>query len=247
MVTIISDCEVCMKLARPDIFHPRIVLAGDPLSEGETTGRADDASLVAALRHRGLQARSLSWDDPDTLAADLVILRAAHDDVTRDPAFLAWTRRVPNLLNDADVVAWNADDRYLRDLEYAGVPTAPRHPGDEALALVFFGGGQSHAFPVAGAAGAVDADFELWDLGRSALRAAAERLSIRIDELLYARADVVGSADDARLVALDLIAPQLGWRRLSAAGQDAAQRRFVLCVEAALDRLGLGPLAQRRP
>lgn len=130
-----------MKLARPDIFHPRIVLAGDPLSAGETTGRADDAGLVDALRRRGLQARSLSWDDPDVLDADLVILRAAHDQVTRSAGFLAWTRRVPNLLNHPDVVAWNAEERYLRDLEYAGVPTMPRPVRDDAVALVFFGGG----------------------------------------------------------------------------------------------------------
>ncbi len=236
-----------MKLARPDIFHPRIVLAGDPLSAGETTGRADDAGLVDALRRRGLQARSLAWDDPEALEADLVILRAAHDDVTRDQAFLAWTRRVRNLLNDPDVVAWNADERYLRDLEYAGVPTASGPAGEDAIALVFFGGGQSHAFAVAGGEPAVDPDFEMWDLGRSALRAAAERLSIRIDDLLYARADVTGPPADARLLSLDLIAPQLGWRRLSATDRDSAQRRFVLCVESALERLGLGPLAQRRP
>ena len=36
-----------MKLARPDVFHPRIVLAGCPaLPEGD----GDDAGLVAALR-----------------------------------------------------------------------------------------------------------------------------------------------------------------------------------------------------
>ena len=80
-----------MKLARPDIRHPRIVLVG---SEG-----GDDAGLVAALRKRGLHARWLSWDDPDTLRADLVILRTTTDYADRLDEFLAWTRRVPNLLN----------------------------------------------------------------------------------------------------------------------------------------------------
>ncbi|MGH3561906.1 MAG: hypothetical protein ACRDTN_08940, partial [Mycobacterium sp.] len=41
-----------MKLARPDIFHPRIVLAGD-----RRLGKGDDAGLVTALRNRGLHAR----------------------------------------------------------------------------------------------------------------------------------------------------------------------------------------------
>ncbi|MEO6793482.1 MAG: hypothetical protein ABI253_04115 [Mycobacterium sp.] len=232
-----------MKLARPDIFHPRIVLAGDPLSAGENTGRADDVGLVDALRHRGLQARSLSWDDPDTLEADLVILRAAHDGVTRNAEFLAWTKRVRNLLNPPDVVAWNADERYLRDLQCDGVPTVAGPDPAELTALVFFGGGRSHAFGAAGA----DPDFELWDVGRAALRAAAERLSIHIEDLLYARADVAGTAEDARLVSLDLVAPQLGWRELDADERDRTQRRFALAVSSALERLGLGPLAQRRP
>ena len=57
-----------MKLARPDVFHPRIVLAGCPaLPEGD----GDDAGLVAALRQRGLHARWLSWDDPDTAATPI--------------------------------------------------------------------------------------------------------------------------------------------------------------------------------
>ena len=107
-----------MKLARPDIRHPRIVLVG---SEG-----GDDAGLVAALRKRGLHARWLPWDDPDTLDADLVILRTATDYADRLDEFLAWTKRVSNLLNGTDVVAWNAGKRYLRDLRHAGVPIRAR-------------------------------------------------------------------------------------------------------------------------
>lgn len=232
-----------MKLARPDIFHPRIVLAGDPLSNGETAGRADDAGLLEALRRRGLQARSLAWDDPQTVEADLVILRAAHDQITGSPDFLPWTRRAANLLNAPDVLAWNLDPRYLSDLRYAGVPIAPASEAAEQSALIFFGGGRSHAFGAAGP----DPDFELWDLGRAALRAAAEQLSIRIDELLYARADVVGEPGAARLARLDLVAPRFGWRNCTDAERDAGQRRFALAVESAAERLGLGPLSHRRP
>ena len=95
-----------MKLARPDIRHPRIVLVG---SEG-----GDDAGLVAALRKRGLHARWLSWDDPDTLHADLVILRTTTDYADRLDEFLAWTRRVPNLLNAPGVIAWNTGQNGMR-------------------------------------------------------------------------------------------------------------------------------------
>ena len=111
-----------MKLARPDVFHPRIVLAGCPqLVDGD----GDDAGLVEALRRRGLHARWLSWDDPQTEDADLVILRATWDYAERRDEFLAWSTRVRNLLNAPAVVAWNSDKRYLADLARAGVPTVP--------------------------------------------------------------------------------------------------------------------------
>jgi glutathione synthase/RimK-type ligase-like ATP-grasp enzyme len=113
-----------MKLARPDVRHPRIVLAGCPaLPEGD----GDDAELITALRKRGLHARWLSWDDPEALRADLVILRATWDYIDRLDEFLAWSTRVPHLLNAPPVVAWNTDKRYLADLANAGVPTVPSH------------------------------------------------------------------------------------------------------------------------
>ncbi|MEB4210419.1 hypothetical protein [Mycobacterium sp. 94-17] len=221
-----------MKLARPDLFHPRIVLAG---SDGDAAATADDAGLVGALRRRGLHARRLPWDDPDTAGADLVILRSDAGTRDRRDEFLAWTRRVSHLLNPPAAVAWNLDERYLRDLDDAGVPTTPRGTAPEA-SLIFLGGEQSHAWPV-------EPEFESWDLGYAAIAAAAGRAGIAAGELLYARADVAGD----RLLALDLVAPSLGWRRLDTAARDLAQRRFALAVESACDRLGLGPLSHRGP
>jgi hypothetical protein len=111
-----------MKLARPNVFHPRIVLAG---CRRLVDGDGDDAGLIPALRRRGLHARWLSWDDPDTLRADVVILRATWDYAERLDEFLAWTTAVPHLLNAPAVVAWNADKRYLLDLKRRGVPIVP--------------------------------------------------------------------------------------------------------------------------
>lgn len=111
-----------MKLARPDVFHPRIVLAGCPRL---VSGDGDDAGLTQALRARGLHANWLSWDDPDTRRADLVILRATWDYAERLEEFLAWTTSVPHLLNAPAVVGWNADKRYLLDLAGRGVPVVP--------------------------------------------------------------------------------------------------------------------------
>lgn len=122
-----------VKRARPDVFHPRIVLAG---CRALPHGDGDDDGLVAALRQRGLHARWLSWDDPGTLEADLVILRATWDYIDRLDEFLTWTRRVRNLLNGPAVVVWNTNKRYLADLADGGVPTVPSRfftPGERVL------------------------------------------------------------------------------------------------------------------
>lgn len=311
-----------MRLARPDVFHPRIVLAGCPAlphSDG------DDDGLVDALRTRGLHARWLSWDDPATLDADVVILRATWDYIERLDEFLAWTRRVRHLLNSPAVVAWNTDKHYLVDLAARGVPTVPTRyfaaaeavavPAGEVVvkpavgggsagaqrftdaesatahaadlqaqgravlvqpydprveygetALVFLGGAQSHAFtkaailppdgpPVFDESGTyaletlapAEPDFELWDLGHAALRAAAATLGMTVGEFLYARVDVIGDRDDAQVLEVELVEPSLGWRQLDAATRADRQRDFAVAVEVALDRLGLGPLSHRRP
>jgi hypothetical protein len=313
-----------VKLARPDVFHPRIVFAGCPAL---VHGDGDDAGLVGALRQRGLHARWLSWDDPETLGADLVILRATWDYIDRLDEFLGWTTRVRNLLNPPRVVVWNTDKRYLADLADAGVSTVPsrffaraeeiRFPdADEVVvkpaigmgsvgalrfsdvgearahaaalfaesrtvlvqpydpriedgetALVFLGGRQSHAFtkgpilpppgqaPVFDESGTyaaetlapADPDFEVWDVGRAAVAAAAAHLRMDVGDLLYARVDVIGDRRDALVLELELVEPSLGWRQLDETTRARQQREFALGVESALDRRGLGPLSHRRP
>lgn len=203
-----------------------------------TGGDADDAGLLPALRHRGLHARWLAWDDPKTRDAHLVILRDARDRATRLDEFRAWTVSVANLLNPPDAVAWNLGERYLADLADAGVPTGPSGPGETAL--VFLGGERSHAFT---GGRPVEPEFEAWDVGYAALAAAAQRTGIAAGELLCARVDVTGSG----VTGLDLVAPPLGWRLLERAARELAQRQFALAVESACERLGLGPLSHRRP
>ncbi|ARG94989.1 hypothetical protein [Mycobacterium kansasii] len=284
-----------MKLARPDIFHPRVVLAGWPR---QPAGDGDDVGLVAALRHRGLHAHWLPWDDPDVARAHLVILRATRDYAERLDEFLPWTNSVANLLNAPSVVAWNAARGYLEDLDSRGVPPVPGEvcaPGqqirlpyaggvfisptvgtgarrfsdpspaaayiaerrqgghsvvvqtagpDVETVLIFLGGQPSHAFTSHDdVLRQGEPDFETWEIGAAALGAAAAACGVGIGELLCARAHLVG----ARLLDLQLVDPSLGWRRLDASARDRGQRRFAVCVESALERLGLGPFSHRRP
>jgi glutathione synthase/RimK-type ligase-like ATP-grasp enzyme len=95
----------------------------------------DDRLLRTALQQAGVRASAAIWDDPavDWSAFDLVLLRNTWDYARRHDEFLAWAAGVPRLANPADVVAWNTDKRYLRELAAAGVPVVPTTwvaPGD---------------------------------------------------------------------------------------------------------------------
>jgi len=90
----------------------------------------DDTPLVAALEQRGLEPVPLVWDDPqsDWAAAPICLIRSTWDYFDRRDEFVAWAERtggVTDLWNPAEVIRWNSDKRYLRDLEDRGVPTVP--------------------------------------------------------------------------------------------------------------------------
>ncbi|MBB5869236.1 glutathione synthase/RimK-type ligase-like ATP-grasp enzyme [Allocatelliglobosispora scoriae] len=96
----------------------------------------DDRLLLAPLARRGITAEPAVWDDPaiDWAGYDLVVLRNPWDYFYRRAEFITWVHSVPRLLNAADVVEWNTDKRYLRELSAAGVPVVPTswvEPGDE--------------------------------------------------------------------------------------------------------------------
>jgi hypothetical protein len=95
----------------------------------------DGPELLAALAAEGLEVDICVWDDPsvDWDTYDLTVIRNTWDYWDRRADYVAWTRRVPRLANDAGVVAWNTDKTYLRRLAAAGIPVVPTtwvEPGD---------------------------------------------------------------------------------------------------------------------
>ena len=86
---------------------------------------AEGRLLLEALRELGVDAEPVAWsDEPDEGWGryDLVVVRQTWDYTFALPRFLAWTRVVGDRLrNPPDVIAWNADKRYLADLAAAGV------------------------------------------------------------------------------------------------------------------------------
>lgn len=90
----------------------------------------DEAPGLAAFRAAGHEAEAVGWDDPavDWSSFDMAILRATWDYPMAFSAFDEWLGRVSQqtkLLNPVEVVRWNANKRYLLELERDGVPVVP--------------------------------------------------------------------------------------------------------------------------
>jgi glutathione synthase/RimK-type ligase-like ATP-grasp enzyme len=87
----------------------------------------DDRPLVGLLAARGIGVRPVVWSDAgqDTSALDLVVLRSTWDYHARREEFLAWAEGLPRVLNAPDVLRWNTDKAYLRELTAAGLPVVP--------------------------------------------------------------------------------------------------------------------------
>jgi hypothetical protein len=105
-----------------------------------TAFRAFDQDLPliqAAAEQRGVEAAILSWDDPNTdwSGFDAVVVRSCWDYIARRDEFLTWAASVPRLHNSREVIEWNTDKVYLRQLEAAGIPIIETRwdvaPGDD--------------------------------------------------------------------------------------------------------------------
>lgn len=89
-------------------------------------GDEDGAELIEALAAQGIEGRWVCWDDSRVHWEDhLVVLRSTWDYTLRRTDFLTWSRSIRRLANPYEVVLWNSDKTYLRDLATAGVPIVP--------------------------------------------------------------------------------------------------------------------------
>lgn len=92
--------------------------------------KGDDELLREALRRQGCDAESVVWDEDGVAWGnfDLCLVRSTWDYHEKHAEFLAWTRRVETetrLRNPAEVIAWNSEKTYLRELGERGVRTVP--------------------------------------------------------------------------------------------------------------------------
>jgi hypothetical protein len=118
----------------------------------------DDRPVRDALIARGIEATAPVWDDAsvDWEAFDLAVIRSTWDYPARRDEFVEWAGSVSRLANPADIVAWNTDKRYLRELAAVGIPVVPTQwlaPGE----IVALPAGGRHVVKPAVGAGSIDA------------------------------------------------------------------------------------------
>ena len=110
----------------------------------DRTGYVIDDGLAAdSLRARGFDVAELPWSDAsiDWSRWDLVIVRSTWDYHLRPDEFLDTLARIEasgaRLENPRDLIIWNLDKRYLRDLEARDVPIVPSIWGEGGTAETF--------------------------------------------------------------------------------------------------------------
>ncbi len=100
-------------------------------SREHAAGHPDDASLFAALSSHGIAPVLRVWDDPTVNWADhdAVLVRTIWDYYKHHARYLAWLSRLETagvpVFNPIAVLRWNADKRYLIDLERLGLSIIP--------------------------------------------------------------------------------------------------------------------------
>lgn len=117
--------EVDVTLVTEDQYEH--LSGNDPLTEQVT---CDELPLIAALEARGVSVRRVAWSNPDFnwRSTRLALLRSTWDYFLRVDEFRTWLRHaapLTTLINPADLVEWNTDKRYLRDLADRGIRIVP--------------------------------------------------------------------------------------------------------------------------
>ncbi|MFD3002521.1 RimK family alpha-L-glutamate ligase [Pontibacter toksunensis] len=101
--------------------------------KGNYSGISDEenSKLLDLLKEKGLNVSFQIWDDPavDWSRFDLIVLKSPWDYFDKIDAFYIWLGELEKLdvrvLNPVDIVRWNANKRYLLDLQEQGVKVVP--------------------------------------------------------------------------------------------------------------------------
>jgi glutathione synthase/RimK-type ligase-like ATP-grasp enzyme len=124
----------------------------------------EDDYILKSLQKKGLKTMRTWWDNPeiDWTKVKAVLFRTIWDYFHRFDEFSAWLDSVKNktkLINPAEIIYWNIDKHYLKDLEKKGhniPPTQFAEKGDSRSLKKFFsecGWGEAVLKPAVSGAG----------------------------------------------------------------------------------------------
>ena len=104
--------------------HPKVTLVTCKSMPNLFKG---EEGLLDELAARGCDPQIKVWNDPDVdwSEAGMVVVRSVSDYASDRPAFLEWTKQLRRVQNSADVLNWNTDKHYLKELAALGMPTIP--------------------------------------------------------------------------------------------------------------------------
>ncbi len=111
----------------------KLALIGYQIQEKYNNGtvRDEDRDLFDFLTAKGTDLHREVWNDPavNWAAYDAVILKSPWDYHEKHSEFLNWTdllsRQGIRVLNSPEMVRWNSDKHYLKDIRDSGLPAIP--------------------------------------------------------------------------------------------------------------------------
>lgn len=112
-------------------MHLALVTCASKAQYAADTVEDEDVLLERELRARGHQVSVVVWSDETVTWSqyDAVVLKSPWDYFDRVAEFYQWLNRLENegipLLNPVATVRWNADKRYLLEMQEAGVSIVP--------------------------------------------------------------------------------------------------------------------------
>ncbi|SNC76403.1 glutathione synthetase, ATP-grasp domain [Hymenobacter gelipurpurascens] len=102
----------------------------------------EDSLLTRYLREQGHSVEPRVWTNPavDWLRYDVVVVKSPWDYFDRIEEFYQWLERMEKLgvrmLNPVKTIRWNANKKYLLEMERAGVAIVPTHWLDKGSEVV---------------------------------------------------------------------------------------------------------------
>ena len=89
--------------------------------------RPDEQDLPRLLAESGIDVELKAWNDSsvDWSNAGVCILRSLGDYDSKSEQFLAWAGSVDRLMNPIDIISWNKDRHFLKDLADNGINVVP--------------------------------------------------------------------------------------------------------------------------